>query len=165
MGLTLETLTAAVFAPFGDVIDITGVSPIGINQGYANRYNNLADRTDMGPNGGTNISIFVAKPRPNPIEIALMERHPLASQAFYPLQDEEWFVVVAGDPLKPESYRAFRASGRQGVNYHRNVWHHPLLVLRDDSRFLIVDRKPPAQNPGNNLDEVFLEKPLYLANK
>jgi ureidoglycolate lyase len=31
------------------------------------------------------------------------------------------------------------------------VWHHPLLVLNADCRFLVVDRK----GPGNNLEEVW----------
>ena len=162
MVLRLENLTAANFAEFGDVIETVGSNPIGINQGYAERYNNLADQTDMGPEGGTNISIFIAKARPQPIDIAIMERHPLASQAFFPLQDEDWLLVVAGDPLNPASYRAFRATGKQGVNYRRNVWHHPLLVLRDHSRFLIVDRRAPNQNPGNNLEEIWLENKLSL---
>lgn len=163
MGLIIEKLTAANFAAFGDVIECDGTTPIGINQGYAERYNNLAPHTDMGPNGETNISIFIAKARPQPIEIVLMERHPLASQAFFPLQDEDWLLVVATDPHDGKSFRAFRASGRQGVNYRRNVWHHPLLVLRDASRFLIVDRRAPAVPPGNNLEEIYLTVPLALA--
>jgi len=81
----------------------------------------------------------------------LMERHPLGSQAFIPLQDRPWLVLVAGDAHDVASYRAFTATGKQGVNYARNVWHHPLLVLDDDSRFLIVDRK----GPGNNLEELW----------
>ena len=27
------------------------------------------------------------------------------------------------------TYRLFSATGRQGVNYGRSVWHHPLLVF------------------------------------
>ena len=69
-----------------------------------------------------------------------MERHPLGSQVFYPLQNEPWVVVVCGDPLQASTYRAFLASGRQGVNYRRNTWHHPLLALDDDSRFIVIDR-------------------------
>ena len=58
-----------------------------------------------------------------------MERHPLGSQIFHPLQDRPWLVVVCADPLDAGSYRAFHATGLQGINYGRNVWHHPLLVL------------------------------------
>jgi ureidoglycolate lyase len=88
-----------------------------------------------------------------------MERHPLGTQLFYPLQDRPWLVLVCTDPTDAATYRAFSASGRQGVSYARNTWHHPLLVLDPDSRFFIVDRK----GPGANLEEVFLDKAQALA--
>ncbi len=151
--LKLEPLTRAAFAPFGDVIDAEGAAPITINQGFAQRCDGQA-RIDVGSEGGAvNVSLFTAQPRPAPIEIALMERHPLGSQLFAPMQAQPWLVVVCGDPRDAATYRAFRASGRQGVNYARNVWHHPLLVLDANSLFLIVDRA----GPGNNLEEVELD--------
>ncbi|MFO1123497.1 MAG: ureidoglycolate lyase [Hyphomicrobiales bacterium] len=144
-------LTQSAFAPFGEVIETGGTVPVAINQGFAERFNDLA-RVDVSMEGGTAaVSIFTVRSRPQPIAIKLMERHPLGSQTFYPLQDRPWLVLVCHDPRDPESYHAFQASGRQGVNYGRNVWHHPLLVL-EESRFLIVDRK----GPGNNLEEVWL---------
>ncbi|MEP7172182.1 MAG: ureidoglycolate lyase, partial [Aestuariivirga sp.] len=73
---------------------------------------------------------------------------------FYPLQDRPWLVVVCGDPKNATSFRAFAATGRQGINYARNVWHHPLLVLEAESRFLVVDRK----GPGANLEEVTIDE-------
>jgi ureidoglycolate lyase len=88
-----------------------------------------------------------------------MERHPLGSQMFYPLQDRPWLVLVAEDVQDMASYRAFTASGRQGVNYARNVWHHPLLALDPESRFLILDRK----GPGNNLEEVWFATDFVFA--
>ena len=105
-----------------------------------------------------NVSLFVAKARQRPIKVRMMERHPLGSQLFLPLQERSWLVLVCTDPLVPASYRAFEASGRQGVNYARNAWHHPLLVLDDDERFLVVDRK----GPGNNLEEIWVDKPIEL---
>jgi ureidoglycolate lyase len=156
--LTPQPLTKAAFAPFGDVIEIDGATHYGINQGFAERFHDLA-RIDTGADGGeTIISFFVAEPRPLPIEIKLMERHPISSQAFYPLQDRPWLVVVAEDPLSPQSLRAFQASGRQGVNYARNVWHYPLLVHDAASRFLIIDRK----GPGKNLEEVWFEDDVKI---
>jgi ureidoglycolate lyase len=150
--LTPQPLTREAFAPFGDVIELEGSAPITINQGFAQRFNDLA-HVDVSREGGeTNISLFVGQPRALPIAISLMERHPLGSQLFFPLQDLPWLVLVAGNVHDASSFRAFTASGRQGVNYARNVWHHPLLVLDAASRFLIVDRK----GPGNNLEEVWL---------
>lgn len=158
MTLRLQPLTKSGFAPFGDVVELDGVAPIQINQGFAQRFNNLAKIDVTSEGGTTNISLFTANPRPQPIAINLMERHPLGTQLFYPLQDKTWAVLVCSDPKDANSYRAFSATGRQGVNYHRNVWHFPLLVYDAESRFLIVDRI----GPGNNLEEVMLAKPLHL---
>ena len=154
-----QPLTKAGFAPFGDVIEIDGKSPLAINQGFALRFDDLAYVDVSAEGGSAKTSIFVANPRPHPIAIDLMERHPLGNQAFYPLQDRPWLVLVCEDPRDPASYQAFSATGRQGVNYHRNVWHFPLLVFDLQSRFLVVDRK----GPGNNLEEFMLPNPLFLS--
>jgi ureidoglycolate lyase len=154
-----EPLTKASFAPFGDVVELDGVIPLQINQGFAQRFNNLANIDVSSEGGKTNISLFTANPRPQPIVVNLMERHPLGTQLFYPLQDKPWLVLVCGDPHNPSTYRTFSATGQQGVNYHRNVWHFPLLVFDESSRFIVVDRI----GPGNNLEEVELVKPLSLS--
>jgi ureidoglycolate lyase len=76
------------------------------------------------------------------------------------LQDRPWLVVVCGDSSDTASFRAFVASGRQGVNYARNVWHHPLLVVDADSRFMVVDRK----GEGVNLEEKILDAPMICGS-
>ena len=150
----IEPLSKLAFGDFGEVIETAGAEHFTINQGFAERYTDLA-RVDVAAEGGSvNVSIVTAIPRPLPIAIKLMERHPLGSQIFLPLQDRPWLVVVAGDPRDAGSYRVFSAKGQQGVNYARNVWHHPLLVFDRDSRFVVIDRK----GPGNNLEEVWLEE-------
>ena len=148
--MKIEALTKAGFAPFGEVIEIDGAQHFPINQGFAERFNDLAS-VDAET---VNISIVVARPRPRPIAITLMERHPLGSQIFYPLQDRPWLVVVCGNPKDRASFRAFSATGRQGINYARNTWHHPLLVLEAESRFLVVDRK----GTGAKLKEAAIEE-------
>ena len=153
--MKIELLTNAAFAPFGDVVEMDGAEQRHINQGFAIRFHDLA-HIDVG-NGEAIISIFSALPRPQPISIKLMERHPLGSQLFYPLQNEEWFVLVCENPHDEKSYRAFKASGTQGVNYKPNAWHHPLLVTTE-SKFLVVDRK----GAGDNLEEVWLEREFTL---
>ena len=152
--MKIESLTRAGFAPFGDVIEIDGAQHYPINQGFAERFNDLAHVDVSAEDGSVNVSIVTASVRPQPIAIKLMERHPLGSQIFYPLQDRPWLVVVCGDPHDIKTFRVFRATGRQGINYARNAWHHPLLVLDADSRFLVVDRK----GPGKNLEEVWIEE-------
>lgn len=148
--MKIVPLTKAGFAPFGEVLEMDGAQHFPINQGFAERFNDLA-KVDA---EAVNISIVVAKPRPRPIAITLMERHPLGSQIFYPLQDRPWLVVVCGDPKVRASFCAFSATGRQGINYARNTWHHPLLVLEAESRFLVVDRK----SAGANLEEVAIDE-------
>ena len=148
--LAAEPLTKAAFAPFGDVIEMEGRASFPINQGFAERFNDLA-RVDVGE---VNISIVSANPRPKPVALKLMERHPLGSQIFYPLQDRPWLVVVCVEPHDAKSFRVFGATGRQGINYARNTWHFPLLVLEDQSRFLVVDRK----GPGANLEEMCIDE-------
>ena len=149
-----EPLTKHTFAPYGDVIECAGAQQIAINQGTTVRYHDLAEVDVLREGGRPLISIFRGQPRPQPIHLEVMERHPLGSQSFYPLQDRTWLVVVCDgeNPLDPAALKAFRASGTQGVNYGRNIWHHPLLVLQPDSDFLIVDR----DGPSDNLEEVWL---------
>jgi len=52
----------------------------------------------------------------------------------------------------------FSARGDQGVNYRRNVWHHPLMSLGKPSSFIVVDR----DGPGNNLEEFFFDTPFII---
>jgi ureidoglycolate lyase len=157
--LPIAPLTKAAFAPFGEVIETGDAKPKLINDGFAQRFDGLA-QIDVAAEGGVvNISLFDGSIRPSPILIKLMERHPLGNQLFMPLNEKPWLVVVCADPRAPVSYRAFAATGQQGVNYARNTWHHPLLVLTDASPFLVVDRG----GPGDNLEEVRLKETDWLA--
>ncbi|MCA0422832.1 MAG: ureidoglycolate lyase [Proteobacteria bacterium] len=157
ISLAVTPLTPEAFAPFGEVLDTRG-DPILINAGFARRHNDLCT-VDVAPEGGaTNVSIFVAKARTLPLLITMMERHPLGSQAFMPLQDQPWLAVVCIDPADPSTFRAFACTGRQGVNYARDVWHFPLVTFADGDRFMVVDRK----GPGNNLEERFLPQDRHL---
>jgi ureidoglycolate lyase len=157
--LPVEPLTASAFAPFGQVIQTDGAEQIMINEGTTTRFHDLAN-IDIGAGGGRAIlSIFRGTRRPDPIVIRMMERHPLGSQAFMPLAAHDWLVVVAptnGDDSAPDfaRLRCFRAPGTIGVNYDRNVWHHPLLVLQPEQDFLIIDRAgPDGEDKSANLQE------------
>jgi ureidoglycolate lyase len=153
-------LTKIAFAPFGEVVECAGAQHYPINQGFAERFHDLARLDTQYQGGETIVSLCTAEPRPMPIAIEFMERHPLGSQLFFPLEARDWLVVVGGDGPRPARLKAFRASGRQGINYARNVWHHPLLVLDHGGRFLIVDRK----GPGANLEEVSLAEERIIVD-
>jgi ureidoglycolate lyase len=153
--LAAEPLTREAFVPFGEVIEIEGAERRLINEGTTERFHALA-HVDVSQQGGLPIiSLFRARCRSAPFEIRMLERHPLGSQAFFPLSREPWLVVVAVGKAKPDlsSLRCFRATGTQGVSYARNAWHHPLLVLAEMQDFLVVDRA----GPGDNLEEFWFD--------
>lgn len=160
VSLSAEPLTREAFAPFGDVIERADAQRLLINEGTTVRFHDLA-AVDVDRNGGHPlISIFRAEPRPTPIAIRMMERHPLGSQAFYPLAPHDWLVVVGRGAAAPDPsvLRCFRATGEQGVNYRPDTWHHPLLVLQPQD-FLVVDRG----GPGDNLEEHWFAAPESAA--
>jgi ureidoglycolate lyase len=149
--LPIEPLTERDFAPFGRVLQAQGAHHFPINQGTTTRFHALAV-ADPGADGQAIVSIFRGTRCAEPIEIAMLERHPLGSQAFMPLSAHPWLVVTAPRP-QAAALRCFRATGVQGVQYDAGVWHHPLLVLALEQDFLVVDR----QGPGSNLEEVRIE--------
>jgi ureidoglycolate lyase len=79
-----------------------------------------------------------------------VERHPEGSQAFLPMTEHAFLVIVApdegGTPGRP---RAFLTSGTEGINLHRGVWHGVLTPLHAPGRFAVVDRI----GAGANLQE------------
>ena len=150
-----QKLTKENFEAFGEVIECEGSDSFVINNGTTQRFDALAiAQTD----DQVAISIFRAKPYKE-ITVTMMERHPLGSQAFMPLQNKEWVVVVAKDNEgMPDEPQAFIATGKQGVNYKKNVWHHTIIATGDVAEFLVVDRK----GDGGNLEEADYEKPYSV---
>ncbi|MEH6826161.1 MAG: ureidoglycolate lyase [Motiliproteus sp.] len=144
-------LTQAAFAPYGEVIETRGREFFMINSGSTRRYHRLAEVQLSSAADQAIISIFRAQALAMPIRIRMLERHPLGSQAFIPLKGQPFLILVAepGENPAPEQLRAFLSDGTQGVNYHRNVWHHPLLCCAEEDDFLVVDRA----GSGNNCDE------------
>ena len=144
--LTVEPLQAHAFAPFGDVIEPgAAASRRTINEGFAERFDDLA-RLDTGRQGGHPVlSVFRARPRPLPLQLRLVERHLLGSQAFVPLRPQRFLVVVApaGPAPAPAHLRCFMASPGQGGNYGAGTWHHPLIALDAGGDFLVIDRGGP----------------------
>ncbi|GFM57348.1 ureidoglycolate lyase [Pseudomonas cichorii] len=154
--LIIEPLTKEAFAPFGEVIETDGSAHFMINNGSTQRFHRLAEVQTASPDDKAIISIFRAEALDMPLTIAMLERHPLGSQAFIPLLGNPFLIVVAplGDAPESELTRAFVSNGRQGINYHRGVWHHPVLTIEKRDDFLVVDRS----GTGNNCDEHYFEE-------
>jgi ureidoglycolate lyase len=154
-----EPLTRAAFAAFGDVIEAGNAFDL-INSGTTQQYRKLTD-IDVSTDGGkTQISLYRVVPYRLPHTIDMLERHPLSSQLFMPLNASPFLVVVApaGERIDRASVRAFVTNGAQGVNYRRGTWHHPVIALANPSEFLVVDRV----GPGANCDEVFFDREKLL---
>lgn len=137
-----EALTATAFAPFGDVLDATGDFRL-INAGLCQRHHDRA-RLDFGPEGRAGISIFKAEPRALPYSFDLIERHPDGAQAFIPMSEHPFLVIVATGP--DATPRAFLTNGAQGINLHRGTWHGVLTPLHAPGLFAVVDRIGPTPN-------------------
>lgn len=153
-------LTRAAFAPFGDVIATEGAHHFPINDGTTERYHDLARVQARGDDARVLVSIFRGQPFAPPVDLGPLERHPLGSQAFVPLNGRPYLVVVAppGEALEVAALEAFLARGDQGVNYHAGVWHHPLIALEAVSDFLVVDRG----GPGDNCETRALPEPVRV---
>jgi len=148
-------LTRAAFQPFGDVIDDTGPTVFPTNEGTALRIHELGVADCQAEGGRTLFSIFRMKQPSLPDTIRLMERHPLSSQAFVPLGNVRFVALVARAGTRPRAgdLHAFVTDGRQGVNYRRGTWHHPLIAL-DPGDFLVVDRAGPGAAFTQDYEEV-----------
>ena len=158
--ITAEPLTREAFAPFGQVIETEGAHHYPINAGRAERYHDLAKVEIAGVHGRALISIFRGQHAALPYTFDLVERHPLGSQAFYPLSHNPFLVIVAPDESgKPGTPRAFLTKPGQGINIAINTWHGVLTPLVETSEFLIVDRG----GDGNNLEEFHYEEPWTVA--
>ncbi len=157
--IRIEPLTPQAFAPFGQVIQTEGARHYPINAGMTERYHDLARVELGGVHPRPLISIFRGRPYALPLDLGLVERHPLGSQAFYPLSDNPWLVIVAEDEAGiPARLRAFRPAPGQGVNIAMNTWHGVLTPLERESAFLVVDRG----GEGENLEEYRFELPWRI---
>ena len=140
-------ITKENFAKYGDMISTKDIKPLEINNGYAKRYDGIANLNTSSDNGETTISIFSALKRNFPMKIDMMEKHPLGSQAFIPMKETTFLVFVAPKEEKPDfnKIEAFIIPPGIGVNYKPGTWHFP-LISTEDMNFLVVDRKGSGDN-------------------
>ena len=154
--ISIEQLDASDFSKFGRIVEKKNALELrSINQGTTTRYHNISELDLESKNGISSISIFSGTPRNLPIEIKIMEKHPVASQSFLPIQDYDWLVVVSEEKNElPDlnTLRCFHVNGDTGITYNKNVWHHPLLVKKKQD-FWVVDRINDQEDTSINLKE------------
>jgi ureidoglycolate lyase len=144
--ITPQPLSVAAFAPFGDILDTSGPHDKLINQGLCGRWHDRA-QLDFGPGGRAGISLFRAEPRRLPYLLEMVERHPEGSQAFLPMHEHPFLVIVAPDAGGvPGTPRAFLTAPGQGINLHRGTWHGVLTPLQAPGLFAVVDRIGDSPN-------------------
>ena len=154
--LTATTINSDAIAGLAELIDASDTPDKLINQGRCGRFH---DRATLDVDGRVGVSVFQSTSFSMPFKMEMMERHPLGSQAFLPMQEGEYLVVLAEDkdgaPVAP---RAFIAGPGQGVNIGRNVWHGVLCPLSDPGLFMVVDRV----GEGPNLEEHWFDEPFII---
>lgn len=155
--ISIQPMDAASFASFGDVLTLKSKPDKMINQDMCGRHHDLAklDFTD----GQAGISLFDAVPRQLPYTLDMMERHPLGSQAFIPLHEHGFLVIVAPDMGgKPGEPLAFLTAPRTGINIYKNTWHGVLTPLQAPGMFAVIDRI----GNGKNLEEYWLDEEYII---
>ena len=154
--IPIEKLDSDVFSRFGNVLEKNNASELrSINKGTTTRYHNISELDLESKDGNSSIAIFSGLPRDLPIEIKIMEKHPVASQSFLPIQNYDWLIVVSEEKNElPDlnTLRCFHVNGHTGITYNKNVWHHPLLVKKKQD-FWVVDRINDQEDASINLKE------------
>ena len=153
--ITLEPITEAAFAPFGQLLKSPPTS--------GPRLELIEALQNLRPSAQPRLSLATVAPKQLPLTAVEMERHVYSSQAFVPLDCAAYLVLVAehgaGDGPDTATLRAFRVPGDVGINYAANTWHHPLSALERDARFAVL-----TFIDGTDTDEQFvpLAEPVAL---
>ena len=135
------------FSSYGDLISTDDINPMNINEGYAKRFDNLANLDTSKDSGKTIVSIFSALKRTFPMKIHMMEKHPLGTQAFIPMKETTFlaFVAPTGDSPEIDKIQSFIIPPKMGINYKPGIWHFP-LISTENINFLVIDRKGSGDN-------------------
>ena len=159
--LKASPLTAATYAPYGDVISARAdIKPLLVNRGTAQKFNRLGKLENLrNEKAQANLSLFRCTPvKASPFQIKLLEHHRYSTQTFIPMiGSKRYLVVVCLGEQEPDlkSLRVFLASNAQGITYHPGVWHHPLIALDEVTDFtcLVWEDGTPGDCTVKDLQE------------
>ena len=162
MNLQINKISKNNFSRYGQLITTQNMLSQEINEETTKSFYDLVDIEIYGEDKECRINIFKATKRIFPLEINMLENHPLSSQAFIPLQKTNFIVVVAPVSEKPDinSIEAFQVSPEESINFKPKVWHFP-LIASENSNFLTIDKKDSENNLEifnfQNNDKMFLD--------
>lgn len=153
MRLPLLAPDAALFAPFGEFIDVP--AQVGVRRMYSEW---------LSPVSGMALQFHTNRVAAStlPLRVDRVERHPHAAQLFLPLVVSRYVVTVmaadaAGAPA-PASARAFLLPPTLGVVYRTGVWHAGMTALDSDASFAVVMWRGAAD------DDVFAAIPPVVVD-
>ncbi|WP_127092176.1 ureidoglycolate lyase [Aquabacter cavernae] len=148
LSLTARPLTAAAFAPYGQVF--APGAPAVVNDGLAVRRDTHLDLPVSDPQARLCLSVFEVDVRPAPILVRALECHPYSAQVFLPLSPCRALIVVAGTladgNMDMASLAAFIAAPDQGLCYAPGVWHLGLTSLDRPGRFQMATWVGPLRD-------------------
>ncbi|WP_158045719.1 ureidoglycolate lyase [Skermanella pratensis] len=130
------------FRPFGDVVQ-AGLGTVSrVNDGRADRFDGVGRLERSMGDTAPAIAVYRIDASTLPHRIPRLERHPLSSQLFVPMNAARYLVVAVpsdGEGLPvPGRAAAFLAAGNQAINYRPGVWHCPLVALDRPADFIMV---------------------------
>tara|TARA_B100001123_G_C15335448_1_gene1032662 strand:- start:4256 stop:4756 length:501 start_codon:yes stop_codon:yes gene_type:complete len=149
------------FQKFGDIISTKNTKSLKINNGFAFKYENLANINVYKKDGKIKLNIFKSLSRKFPLKIEMLEKHPLSTQTFFPIEHTIFLVVVAPPGNIPLSNKieSFIIPPKTGINFKVGIWHYPLISLVN-SEFLVIERK----GFGNNYKEHYFQNDIITIN-
>ena len=159
--LSIAPLTKAGFAPFGEVVETGDVKPKLINEGFAQRFDDLAEIDVAAEGGEVNISLFTALQGRAPIRHQADGAPSARQPALHPAERESpgwsWYARI------PASRRA---TGRLPRRDNRaSTTRETAGIIRCWS---LTDASPSSsstEGPGGNLEERWLEAANWLRSR
>ena len=112
MILQIKKISKDNFSEYGQLISTQDIESQNINEKTTKSFYDLVNIEIYGDDKRCRVNIFKSIKRSFPLEINMLENHPLSSQAFIPFQKTNFIVVVAPVSDKPNInlIEAFRIS-------------------------------------------------------
>ena len=145
--MQIKIITKENFSKYGELITINNNESKSGNSDTAQFHFDLAKIEVLGENSNARLNIIKTIKRNFPLQIDMMEMHPLSSQIFLPYRKTSFIVLVAPGIDKPDLNKAecFLVKDGDGINFNAKVWHCP-LTSTDDENFIMIDKKDAKEN-------------------
>jgi ureidoglycolate lyase len=165
--LRAEAVTAAAFAPFGQVLTEAGRRRLPINT-----YGEQLDLYREDFETDQPAEWFIVQGRRRGTGVLFLERHQQLGQTFIPVGGKGFLTVVAA-PDAPEeagfpaldSLRAFLVPGDTPIQLHRGTWHENPMPLEDGTRMLVTSHANLTLAHQQSPDPRLRDLPLDLERR